>query len=288
MIRYGTPHIHSEICCLVDQQCQVSLFHSIKPKVLSMDADPSNQVASEYRILIGDQIKYIILDPGTLDGEILSFPPDLFNHLPQLPPGDWTRAHIFRQPRRIIVEPSNVTLKGVTTRWHQNVVDIRSLLVEKRLSMRVNVVKYHSKSVVAKIARFEFEVPQVETETAIYRVIDGHGIGPTFLGHLIEHNRVIGFLIERMDGHYAGIADLGTCQDAVERLHSLGIVHGDLNRHNFIVSPSGATLIDFENAGMNGSQDAMQKEFTQLTEQLTEESGRGGGYIRESDNDDIH
>jgi predicted Ser/Thr protein kinase len=272
-------HLNSEICCSVDQQSHAPLFHSIKPKVLSMDVDPSNQVASEYRILIGDQIKYIILDPGTLDGEILSFPPDLFNHLPELPHGGWTRAHIFRQPPRIIVEPSNVTLKGVATRWHQNVVDIRSLIVEKRLSTRVHVVKYHSKSVVAKIARFEFEVPQVETETAVYQVIDGHGIGPTFLGHLIEHNRVIGFLIERMDGHRAGIADLGTCQAAVDRLHSLGIVHGDLNRHNFIVSPSGATLIDFENARMDGSQEAMQKEFTQLAEQLMEESGRGGGSI---------
>jgi predicted Ser/Thr protein kinase len=248
-----------------------------------MDVDPSNQVESEYRILIGDQIKYILLDPGTLDGEFLSFPPDLFNHLPELPPGDWTRAHIFRQPPRIIVEPSYVPLKGVTTRWHQNVVDIRSLIIEKRLSMRVDVVKYHSKSVVAKIARFEFEIPQVETETAIYQAIDGHGIGPTFLGHLIEHDRVIGFLIEKLDGHYAGIADLGACQAAVERLHSSGVVHGDLNRYNFVVSHAGATLIDFENAKMNGSQDAMQKEFAQLAEQLTEESGRGGGPMSDDD-----
>jgi tRNA A-37 threonylcarbamoyl transferase component Bud32 len=94
-----------------------------------------------------------------------------------------------------------------------------------------------------------------------------------------------GHLIERMDGHYGGIADLGTCQAAVKRLHSLGIVHGDLNRYNFIVSPSGATLIDFENARKNGSKEVMQKEFTQLAEQLTEESGRGGGSIRKSDND---
>jgi len=39
------------------------------------------------------------------------------------------------------------------------------------------------------------------------------------------------------------------------------------------------TLIDFENARMDGSQEAMQKEFTQLAEQLMEESGRGGGSI---------
>jgi predicted Ser/Thr protein kinase len=277
--------IHSAICRSVDQQCQAHLFHSTKPQVLSMDVDPSNEVASEYRILIGDQIKYIVLDPGILDSEILSFPPDLFSHLPELPPGDWTRARIFQQSSRMIISPSNAELKGVTTRWHQNVVDVRSLIIEERLSTRVHVVNYNSKSVVAKIARFEFEVPLVETETAVYQVIDGHGIGPVFLGHLIEHNRVMGFLIERMEGHHAGIPDLGACQAAVERLHSLRIIHGDLNRHNFIVSPSGATLIDFENARKDGSKEEMQKEFSQLAEQLTEESGRGGRSIRMSDDD---
>jgi len=250
-----------------------------------MDVDPSNTVASEYRILIGDQIKYIILDPGTLDGETLSFPPDLFNQLPELSPGDWPQARIFQRLSRLIVEPLNVMLKGVTNLWHQNIVDVRSLIFEERLSMRVDVVKYQSKSVVAKIARFEFEVPRVETETAVYQVIDGHGIGPAFLGHLIEHNRVIGFLIERMEGRRAGMADIKACQAVVERLHSLGIVHGDLNRHNFVVSPSGVTLIDFENATKNGTKEAMQTEFFQLAEQLMEESGRGGGPMPESDDD---
>jgi predicted Ser/Thr protein kinase len=134
--------------------------------------------------------------------------------------------------------------------------------------MRVHIVKYNLKSVDAKIARFEFEVPRVETETAIYQVIDGQGIGPSFLGHLIEHGRVMGFLVERIEGRPGGIADLGACQAVVERLHSLGVVHRDLNRYNFVISPSGVTLIDFENAMKSGDKEAMQKEFVQLAEQL--------------------
>jgi predicted Ser/Thr protein kinase len=249
-----------------------------------MDVDMSNQVESEYRVCIGNQIKYILVDPGTFHGDILSFPPDLLNHLPKLPSGDWTHARISRKLGHVVVEPSNAMLKGVTTRWHHNFVDVQSLAIEERLSMRVHVVKYGSTLAIAKIARFEFEVPQAETETALYQAIDGHGIGPAFLGHLIEHDRIIGFLIERIEGRHGDISDLGACQSVVKRLHSLGIVHGDLNKYNFIVGPSGkTTLIDFENARKGGSKEAMQKEYAHLTEQLMEETGRGGGSIPEAE-----
>ena len=106
--------------------------------------------------------------------------------------------------------------------------------------------------------------------------IDGQGIGPAFLGHLVEHGRVMGFLIEKIDGVHGKIGDLEACQTIVKRLHSLGIVHGDLNKYNFIIGPTRTTLIDFEDAIKNGSKEAMQKEFARLTEQLTEETGRGG------------
>ncbi|KAF8801441.1 hypothetical protein BYT27DRAFT_7147422 [Phlegmacium glaucopus] len=253
-----------------------------KPEVLSMDVDEDNQVVSEYRIRFGDQIKYILVDPKTFHEDILTFPPDLIDHLPELPDGDWTRVRIFRKSGNLVVEPSNTPLKGVTTCWHDNMVDVRSLVMEERSSARVRVVKYNSMSVIAKIARFEFEVPSVEAETAIYQTIDGHDIGPVFIGHLVEHGRVMGFLLEKIDGHHGEIGDLEACQSIVKRLHSLGIVHGDLNKYNFIVGPTRTTLIDFERAVKNGSKEAMQKEFAGLTEQLTEETGRGGGYLPET------
>ena len=113
------------------------------------------------------------------------------------------------------------------------------------------------KSVIAKIARFEFKVPWVETETAIYQAIDGQGIWPAFLGHLVEHGRVMGFLIKKIDGGAHGeIGDL-----------VLGIVHGDLNKYNFIVGPTRTALIDFENAIKKME---AKKQCRSLTEQLTE------------------
>jgi len=50
-----------------------------------------------------------------------------------------------------------------------------------------------------------------------------------------------------------------------------------------ILSASGATPIDFENSTKNGSREAIQKELDQLTEQLAEETGRGGNSIPDND-----
>lgn len=36
--------------------------------------DTANQVESEYRVSIGDQIKYILVDPGMLHVDIISLP----------------------------------------------------------------------------------------------------------------------------------------------------------------------------------------------------------------------
>jgi predicted Ser/Thr protein kinase len=255
----------------------------MKRQVLSMDVDDSNASESEYRILFGEQVKYILVDARTYDSDVLSFPPDFLDQLPKLPLGEWTRARIFRSSGEISFELSCGSLAGVRSRWHPNVVDVLSLTLHDRISARVHVVTYGSKPAIAKIARFEFEIPLVEKETAIYQAIDGHGIGPAFLGHLIEHGRVMGFLIEKVEGRHGYIGDLEPCQEVTKRLHSLGIVHGDLNRHNFIVSPADVTLIDFENATQNGSEGAMEKEYRQIAEQLMEETGRGGGESEWSD-----
>lgn len=244
-----------------------------------MEVDSSNEEESDYRVRIGTQIKYNSVDPGTYHQDILTFPPELFDHLPKLPDGDWMKVRIFRKSGHLIAEPSNAILKGVTTCWHHNLVDVQSLVFEERPSARVDVVKYNSKSTIAKIARFEHEVPWIEDETAIYQAIDGHDIGPVFLGHLVEHSRVMGFLLEKIEGRQAELGDLEACQSIVKRLHSLGILHGDLNKYNFIVGPTGITLSARKK---NGNKDAMQKEFASLADRLIEETGLGGGYMPET------
>jgi tRNA A-37 threonylcarbamoyl transferase component Bud32 len=91
---------------------------------------------------------------------------------------------------------------------------------------------------------------------------------------------VIGFLLEKAEGRRAGIADLEICQRSLQRLHDLGVLHGDVNRHNFIIAPGHeAVPIGFEKSVINADVESLAKEMSGLAEQLSEETGRGGGFF---------
>ncbi|KAG2141526.1 alpha-galactosidase A [Suillus cothurnatus] len=247
-------------------------------EILSMYVDTSDTDAEEsiYRLRIGSQVKYIIIKPGTFPSDVLSFPMDLLPLLPPLPPGNWFQARVAPGPHsNSIAEIMDVTVPEVHEQWHPNKVDDLSLSLVKIITSRVRVVQYASRSVIAKIARFHFEIAQMERETAVYREIDGHDIGPAFLGHIVEGGRVIGFLVEQVHGRPAGPEDLRECRDALQRLHAVDIIHGDPS----VASDGTVTLIDFENAVLCGNAEQKNQELATLPAQLSEITGRGGVFI---------
>ncbi|KAH7483460.1 hypothetical protein FOMA001_g5914 [Fusarium oxysporum f. sp. matthiolae] len=134
------------------------------------------------------------------------------------------------------------------------------------------------------MARFPWEIAYVAAETHIYKTLESSGIAPQFLGHISEGSRTIGFLLEKFQGRHAGKEDLEACQNVLSQLHDLGILHGDVNRYNFIIGTDGkAVLIDFEKARENASVEEKEAEMKTLPQQLAEESGRGGGFIFDAD-----
>jgi hypothetical protein len=54
----------------------------IQPVILSMEVDDDNSFESEYRLRIGNQVKYLVISPRTFDRHTLSFP---IQSLPRLP-----------------------------------------------------------------------------------------------------------------------------------------------------------------------------------------------------------
>jgi hypothetical protein len=73
-------------------------------------------------------------------------------------------------------------------------------------------------TIIAKIARFEWEIPRIERETRAYQLLEGSGLSPRFLGHIHENGRIMGFLLEKVEGRAASIQDLGICETALEKL----------------------------------------------------------------------
>jgi hypothetical protein len=223
------------------------------PVVLSMEVDDDDSFKSEYRLRIGNLVKYLIISPKTFARDTLSFP---VPSLPSLPWYDeWTVAHVSRDETSgdLQTSISNRTLAGVKCQWHHTLVDCLELQKIKLLTAMTFEAVSHSilpilfqspvTTIIAKIARFEWEIPRIERETRAYQLLEGSGLAPRFLGHIHEYGRIVGFLLEKIEGHPASIQDLGICETALEKLHKLGLLHGDANRYNFLSRKRGSNFL---------------------------------------------
>lgn len=258
------------------------------PVILSMEVCSRDD--SDYRILIEDQIKYVTIAPSTYDRETLSM---LLSSLPTLPKEEnWNRAHIIRDPATSELKTAlqSVALAGVrdSDTWHPTSVNCLELSRKRQLTVATFEASCPTLNpltsptlmtkVIAKIARFGWEIPRIEQETRAYRILENTGIAPRFLGHIHEHGRVMGFVLEKVEGRPATIEDLSRCESVLQRLHDHGIVHGDINKYNFIVRDDTVRLIDFERSQFcPDDTESMQNEMASLCSQLMEETGRGGG-----------
>jgi predicted Ser/Thr protein kinase len=182
---------------------------------------------------------------------------------------------------------SNRTLAGVKIQWHHNRINCLELeKTEQLTAMALEAVPGPvlpdtlalPATMIAKIARFEWEIPRIEQETRAYQLLEGSGLAPRFLGHVHENGRIMGFLLEKIEGRPASIQDLSACETALRALHKLGYVHGDVNRYNFLVTEEGAKLLDFESLQESASPESMSTELENLRAELVDESGRGGGF----------
>lgn len=263
----------------------------MEPIILSMEVDDDNAFESEYRIRIGSQVRYLVVAPGVFDRDTLSDP---LPSLPALPyKEDWTVASISRDGvtgnLQTILEKKK--LLGVSCLWHQThiscleidrVEQLTATAFEAKMPLSlISSKETQTPTVIAKIARFEWEVPRIERETRAYQLLESSGLAPRFLAHVHENGRFIGFLLEKVPGRRASIEDLDMCQTVLNDLHGLGILHGDVCRYNFLIAEDRATMIDFENFEENASEVDMKAELGKLSQELVDTSGRGGGWLLE-------
>ncbi|KAI1129910.1 alpha-galactosidase A [Nemania abortiva] len=259
----------------------------------------SQEISDEegmYRIRSGQRIHYLTISTDVFDNEdTMCRPYLLIPQLPNLSDIPWGKIKLVREEdESLAIIASHDPLQEVTFTWHEKRIDVLSLPQTKRLRSGVFETLYEGRAAVAKIACFEWHIPRLTRETWAYSVLaetqepgDGPPIAPEFLGHLTENGRVIGFLMEKLEGRFACLDDLTQCAALLKRLHNLGdlgLVHGDVNRHNFIVEESHhgcVRLIDFEHA-QDYDEELAQAELESLSAELAEETGRGSTTTRQS------
>ncbi|KAF9484899.1 hypothetical protein BDN70DRAFT_871879 [Pholiota conissans] len=257
--------------------------------------DPQDAITpddSHYRFLVdGKYVKYVTTAPGTLAGEEMDwiFGPILLSELlPPFPPGKWNKGHVAKDPetgQAAFIETVTESLPGVEVEclWHPvrlNELDFAQVeSVRQRVRIATHPELNDGKPVFLKLAVWPWEIAFAEAEMMAYELIHDKGVGPKFLGNLTEgkDGRVVGFITEWVqDARAAGPGDLESCRKALERLHELGIKHGDINKHNFLVREGhDVVLVDFETAKKCSPQE-LEDEMNALEENLNDPSFRGG------------
>lgn len=247
----------------------------------TIDTKDANDGA--YRFLVdGKHVKYVSIEPGILPSDDRTFGPVLIPLLPEFPSGDWNEGHVGKDKDTGKVSFSRLKKKklpGIGNIWHETTIDYVELKMVKRIRQTLHQVTHplFPYPVLAKFAQFIWEIPYFAAETTSYEWIHNHGVGPRFLGHIHEEGRIIGFLLEEIpNARTAEVEDLVTCQRSLAKLHALGIKHGDINKHNFLISNGKAVLIDFETAHKCNDDTLLEEEYSQLSESLADMSGRGG------------
>ncbi|KYK61638.1 hypothetical protein DCS_02781 [Drechmeria coniospora] len=252
-------------------------------QLLATLVDFDDEEEGEYRFLIdGKHVKYVTVDPGVLPKDDRTFAPIFLPLLPSFPVGDWNEGHVSKDP--LTGEPTfsrceRKELAGISNGWHSTSIDHLEFTKVERLRQYMHVVTHANfdRPLLVKFTEFPWQVSYFEAETTAYEWIHGQGVGPEFLGHLAEGGRIIGFVLEYIEGaRFAGPEDLAACQVALSKLHSLDIKHGDINKFNFLIRDGTATLIDFETAEKCSEREELEAEYDQLETALRDPSCRGG------------
>ncbi|KAI1188653.1 hypothetical protein F5B17DRAFT_439454 [Nemania serpens] len=235
-------------------------------RLLTVLVDCNDEEEGDYRFLVDEKhVKYVTVDPGVFIPKGRS---DLcaraHSSAATFPPGNWNEGHISKDPltqRPVFARVTRSDLPEIRNTWHDRRIDHLELKELDRVRQNIHHVTCPAFDVpvLVKFAEFHWQMPYFKAETTAYEWIEGKGIGPRFLGHLTEDGR-----------------DLAACQRILAKLHALGIKHGDINKHNFLVRDGEAVLVDFETAQKCSDEAELEAEYEHLESSLRDPSRRGG------------
>lgn len=157
--------------------------------------------------------------------------------------------------------------------------DLSDLSILQEFRSRTFEVTYNQGCAILKIARFPYELPWLMQEMDIYHALAGFPLTPRLLGYVFESqcpDRIVGILLEKLNGRWAQSEDLEECDNALQRLHQ-HVLHGDLNKYNIIITLEGPKFIDLENSVLSGplNVELRKQERQELSIRLADTSNEG-------------
>ncbi|KAH8820092.1 hypothetical protein F5884DRAFT_849370 [Xylogone sp. PMI_703] len=216
-----------------------------------------------------DAVKYVFLESEMPQAGYPASPEPVSFDLPRLPLGSWNEAYIQLDSHTGTYSIGNTARAKhieMMNSWHPRRIDYLEFGKVKTLQQdRLQVVTHpdFDTPVLIKIASFPREIPSLEQEATVYRLLHDTRATPDFLGHVTEGGRVIGFVTEYIE-EVPSIRNrnIYNCLAALRSLHQRGIAHGDAHDGNCLVRKDGsAVLVDFELSVETWSQEEFERDL---------------------------
>jgi len=186
----------------------------------------------------------------------------------------WTTLSVFRQDGRVqykqdewkshFLHPDAAS--GGLPRL--NVLDLE---VRHGFKNRVSLVQLDTQRQILKICPFKYQLRYFTKEIKTYNTLSERGcsLTPRLSAYVFERTeeQIIGFICEEFHGRFAGPSDYSECKRSLLQLHSYGVVHGDLNKFNIIITASGARFFDLEKSVLDTDEEISKDEFSRLQQE---------------------
>lgn len=139
---------------------------------------------------------------------------------------------------------------------------------------RVFLVHLNSKRQILKICPLASELPYFTQEVRAYKILAERGCSlvPRLSAYVFERGeeQIVGFICEELDGRVAGPGDYSACKRSLAQLHTYGIVHGDINKFNIMITADGPRFFDLENAVLYTDEKISRDHFLRLQQEELE------------------
>ncbi|KAI0441254.1 hypothetical protein F4803DRAFT_576797 [Xylaria telfairii] len=210
--------------------------------------------------------------------------------MPNFPSGDYCSVQIGVTPdgtQTFFTTTSCQPRASAEGAWHMDNFNFLDLEIVDWSSSTDNVklVRYPSLDssnylAVMKYAPFAHTIENISRELQLYQHLYGSGVAPKYLGQVVEQGRVIGFLMEYIEGarpvsRVGAFSDLALdkCKQTLAKLHTIGVTHNYASSENCLIRPNGnAVLIDFKHATLASgtlsgfpNREDIERDFQSLT-----------------------